>query len=130
MAAILIIDDEGDFRELVKEVLEKVGYDVFEAGDGDEGIRQFKERPIDIVLTDLYMPGKGGPETILEIRKIRPDTKIIALSGGGALSLESSLSIAKFRGADHALAKPVSLDKLVSLVGELISEIDRDDSTD
>jgi YesN/AraC family two-component response regulator len=127
MTAVLIIDDEFAFRALVREVLEGAGFEVYEARDGEEGIEHVKNQIIDLVVTDIYMPRKGGLETILEIRKIRQEVKIIAVSGGGMFSPEASLKTAKFRGADHVLTKPLQLDKLLSLVEEILGKIDKTD---
>lgn len=124
MTAVLIIDDESDFRALAREVLEGAGYDVYEAADGEEGVKTVKDQSIDLVVTDIYMPRKGGAETILEIRKVRPDVKVIAVSGGGMFSPEASLKSAKIHGADRVLAKPVQFDRLVSLVDEILGQID------
>lgn len=102
-------------------MLEEEGYEVFEASNGREGIGKFNERPTDIVLTDIYMPEKGGIETILEIRKNSPGAKIIAMSGGGILDSVSTLSIAKDRGADHLLTKPIQIEELTLAIQKLLS---------
>ena len=56
MARILIIDDESQIRSMLRLMLERVGYEVVEAPDGIEGIRKYREKPADLIITDLIMP--------------------------------------------------------------------------
>ena len=70
MTRILIIDDEAPVRDLLRQMLEKEGYEVVEAREGDIGIRLFRENPADLIITDILMPEKEGIETILELRKV------------------------------------------------------------
>ena len=60
MARILIIDDETQIRSMLRLMLERVGYEIAEAPDGIEGIRQYRENPADLIITDLIMPNKDG----------------------------------------------------------------------
>jgi CheY-like chemotaxis protein len=69
MAKILIIDDVPGLRRTVHGMLRHGGHEVFEAGDGSEGIRMFEAYRPDVVITDLVMPGKEGIETILDLRR-------------------------------------------------------------
>src|SRR5687768_12074125 len=86
MPKILLIDDDDAFRKVVRLALTSMGHDVIEACDGGEGLRLLKANSIDLVLTDLIMPDKEGIETIMEIQRMRPELKIIAMSGGGRIS--------------------------------------------
>jgi len=83
MARILIIDDESQIRSMLRLMLERVGYEVDEAPDGLEGIRQYREDPADLIITDLIMPNKDGIGMIIDLKKEFPKVKIIAMSGGG-----------------------------------------------
>jgi len=83
-ACILVIEDDVQVRALLKKLLESEGYTVLEAENGNIGIRLYHENSVDVVITDLIMPEKEGIETIRELRKIAPQIKIIAISGGGA----------------------------------------------
>jgi CheY-like chemotaxis protein len=87
MALILIIDDDNQFRAMLREMLERTGYEFLEASDGKEGLKLYRENP-----TDLIMPEKEGIETIIELRRDFPDVKIIAISGGGQIDAEQYLS--------------------------------------
>ena len=83
MATILIMDDEEAILSFLKERLMYEGFNVLTAIDGIEGLKLFNDNQVDLVITDIVMPRKEGIETIIEMKKICPDIKIIAMSGGG-----------------------------------------------
>ena len=123
MARILLIEDEELVRFTLRRILEDVGYEVFEASDGEEGVSKFKEmasksKPTDVVVTDIFMPKQDGFETINEIKKIKPYAKIVAITGGGVLDSKEFLKMANFLGANEILAKPF-------LPGDLLEAVDR-----
>jgi len=121
MAMILIMDDEAQVRKMLKKVLEKNGYDVIEAVNGNQGIKLYEQLLPDLIITDLIMPEKEGLESIRELKKINPDVKIIAMSGGGIADPKVYLNLATKLGAVHTFAKPVENEILVSTIKELIS---------
>ena len=116
---ILVIDDDDQFRLMLRRVLEKEGYDVFEATNGKEGITAFRRLQTDVVITDIIMPEVEGVETILNLRKEFPDVKIAAISGGGRNAPEGYLVMAKKLGAEFVMEKPIDrklfLEKLEQL---------------
>ncbi len=116
MARILVIDDEDDIRLTVRLTLESMGHDVSEATNGNEGLERFIAEKNDMVITDILMPDKEGMETIIELKKIRPDLKIIVMSGGGRINAAHVLETAKRLGANIALKKPFSIAQLSSAV--------------
>jgi len=118
--SILVIDDDEPIRLLLRAILEREGYRVLEAPDGNEGIKQFTEIPTDLVITDLIMPGKEGIETIRELRQKFPGVKIIAVSGGGRIGPDSYLKMAKGVGALRTLSKPIDRTVLLKTVEEVI----------
>ena len=121
MARILVIDDEGLVRLTVRQALEKGGHKVEEAVDGEEGMKKFLETEPDVVITDILMPNKEGIETILDLRRIRPDVVIIAMSGGGRMKQTSFLDVAKSLGANAVLHKPFELEQLKRTVDETLA---------
>ncbi len=108
MARILVIDDDELVRFTLQKILEGENHQVAVAVDGVEGIALFTAQPFPLVITDLIMPEKEGMETIIELKKDFPDTKIIAISGGGQMGVSNLLKVAQIVGADHAIAKPFS----------------------
>lgn len=120
-ARILLIEDDYHLRQVLKIMLEKEGMTVAEAGDGKEGIKRFKEDGFDLVITDIIMPEKEGIETIFELKKLEPDLKIIAISGGGKISAHEYLGMASNFGVNKVLSKPFKKDDFISSVVEVIS---------
>ncbi len=117
---ILIIDDDEDIRDILREVMESAGYHADIAEDGTRGMRLQKQEPYHLIITDIIMPGKEGIETILELKSNFRDLKIIAISGGGRISGDDYLNIARKIGADRVLTKPFSNNEIVEQVRELI----------
>lgn len=121
MAKILVIEDEALLRGLLKQVLTHLGHQVEEAVNGEEGLSRYREGDIDLVVTDLIMPEKEGLETIQELKRIRPNAKIIAMSGGGRGSGLDYLMLARQLGADQVLAKPFSNQDMVMTVNAVLA---------
>ncbi len=121
--SILIIDDDHHILLMVKKMLEREGFEVDLASNGEEGLKLFKKMSVDLVITDIIMPEKEGLETIREMKKLRPDLKIIAMSGGGKVSSKNYLDTAKIFGATRILAKPFTQKQMVSAVRELLGDV-------
>ena len=121
MKRILVMDDDAQFRQVLRLILEEAGYGVFDAKDGQKGMRLLQTEPIDLVITDILMPGKEGIETITELQQDYPDVKIIAVSGGGRISGENYLRTAKLIGADRTFTKPFKRDELLGAMQELLA---------
>lgn len=122
MADILIIDDDAQLSAMLKQLLERQGYTVTTAPDGNKGIQLFQDEGARLIITDLIMPVKEGIETIAELTKTHPDVKIIAISGGGRLKPESYLNLAETFGALRSFTKPINREELLSAVAELLSD--------
>ncbi|GMQ79056.1 MAG: response regulator [Anaerolineae bacterium] len=120
MTRILVIDDEPQVRTMLREILEDEGYEVVVAVNGNEGLKLYRNEPTDLVITDIIMPGKEGLETIKELRKISPDVKIIAISGGGRVVPKDYLQVAQAFGAQRVFNKPVEYNELLSTIAELV----------
>lgn len=122
MFKILIIDDEANILFMLKKMLERYGYETELASNGVEGIEQFKKSNPDLVITDIIMPEKEGLETIREMKRIKSDVKLIAMSGGGKVSAENYLTIARIFGASKLIAKPFTIKDMLSAVRELLDD--------
>lgn len=120
MAKILIIDDDDQFREMLHEMVEREGYTVFSAPDGVEGMKIVNQKNPDLIITDIIMPEKEGLETILELKKMVPEVKIIAISGGGRSQPGDYLRTAKYFGADKTMAKPFTKSELLNSIVEVL----------
>ena len=111
MATILVIDDHEPIRRLLRAVLERAGHEVTGAPNGRLGLAVYRERPADVVITDLLMPEMNGLDLILELTRAFLDVKVIAMSG--APDREKTLDAAKLLGVQHTFHKPFSMDALV-----------------
>lgn len=115
---ILIIDDDPRIRNLFRMWLEREGLEVFEAENGMEGVREQRQRPMDLIVCDLIMPVQEGIETITQIKSEYPDVGIIAISGGGKIGPDSYLSVAQHLGAWRVFTKPVDMRLMVETIEE------------
>jgi CheY-like chemotaxis protein len=124
MASVLVVEDDLALRKLMRSVLEKSGYQVTEAGDGEEGVEQCHRSRPDVVITDILMPRKDGLELIRELKREYPDVKIIAITGGvGRLDF---LAVAEVLGVRRTLHKTFFMKDLIQAVQEVLqSEADR-----
>ncbi len=117
---IMVIDDDEHIRSLLRNFLERDGYEVMEAENGKIGLNLLCENGADLVITDLIMPEKEGIETIRELRRDFSDVKIIAISGGGAIGPETYLQMAKRMGAHRTFEKPFKLKEMSEAIRELL----------
>jgi CheY-like chemotaxis protein/two-component sensor histidine kinase len=114
--SILVVDDDPGIRQLLHQLLGRAGYTVAIAENGRQAIEQVKAQPVDLVITDLYMPEREGLETIRELVAARPGLPIIAISGEG----RDLLPVAKLLGAHATVAKPFRAEDLLRAVRETL----------
>ena len=119
MADVLVVDDNDDFRTLLRMALEREGFDVRTAANGQEALVLLQGRRADVMVTDIFMPGKEGIETISEVRKQFPGMRIVAMSGRPSATDFDPLSIAAELGAARTLKKPFDIDELIDVVRQL-----------
>lgn len=123
MSRILIIDDEPAFREMVRNFLEAEGHEVLDAESGEAGLQLFRSHAPDLIVTDIFMPGIGGLETIVKIREENPDVRIIAVSGQDGIAAATLLPSGD-KGADRGLAKPFRRRELIETIEDLLPKDD------
>lgn len=121
MAGIMIVEDEKDIREMLRDALLRKKYSVIEAVNGQDALSKFKASFIDIVITDILMPDEDGLKVIMKLKELKPNLKIIAISGGGKFGPAGYLNMARTLGADEIFAKPFSLKALENKIEELLS---------
>jgi DNA-binding response OmpR family regulator len=120
MAKILVLDDEPSILLMIRKMLEKAGYEVSTASNGKEGMKLFEQEKPELVITDIIMPEKEGLETIFELRRMHPELKIIAISGGGRISPDGYLPGAKLLGANMVFQKPLVPKEFLAAVASLL----------
>ena len=111
---VLMVDDEEQFRETTKKLLNRRGFETILAESGEEAIAKLEEKP-NVVILDIKMPGMDGHQALREIKKLSPDLPVIMLTGHGAMP---SAREALVEGAFDYLAKPCDMDLLASKIGE------------
>jgi CheY-like chemotaxis protein len=110
---ILLVDDEVAFAEPLSLRLERREYSVTRAENGDEAIAKTDEEEFDVALVDIFMPGRNGLETLREIKRRRPLTEVILLSGKGT----NSIAIEGMQcGAYDFLTKPLEFSELLEKI--------------
>ncbi len=117
---IVLIDDDPDILEGLKDILLGEGYEVFCATDGIEGMDSIRDYNPDLIITDIIMPEKDGITLMFDVRREVPGVKTMVMSGGGRISAQKHLEVAKKIGVDRVLAKPFSSTAFLDAVQELI----------
>src|SRR2546428_6194566 len=112
-AAVLVIDDEPLMREGVGKLLSREGYTVHLAADGETGLRLLREERVQVVVTDLKMPGLDGLAVLAQVKEQGLDVEVILLSGHG--SIDSAVTAMK-QGAYDFMTKPPDTERLLHLV--------------
>lgn len=122
---VLIVDDEEDFLDTLMNRLKKRGIDTAGCSSGEQAVALIKEKVFDVVILDIKMPGgMDGIETLREIKRLRPDTEVLLLTGHG--SVETSVDGMK-EGAFDYLLKPIKLEALLEKVAQALEKKDSEE---
>lgn len=122
MARILLIEDDEQFRAMLRMTLDRAGHEVEESANGREGLDQVNRQMPDLVITDLVMPEKEGLETIMELWSAHPQLPIIAVSGGGAnVDADMALHCAQAFGAVRTFQKPIDREQLLAAIEDVLA---------
>jgi len=115
---ILIVDDDEDLRANLAELFASEGYETETAGNALEALEKLARSDVDLLLTDLRMPGKSGADLIEEVRDRHPDVRAILMTafGDGYMEIESVR-----RGAIGYLKKPFEVEDVLGLVAKILS---------
>ena len=115
---VCVIDDDPLMLEHLAEMVTGLGHQVVTAADVDTGLRLVESQGSDVAVVDILMPERDGLTFIMEVRRTRPDLRIVAISGGGRLGAGSLLSMAGGLGADATLVKPFSNAEMAAALGK------------
>lgn len=118
MQRILVIEDDRGLNEYICDLLVRAGFQVASAPDGIEGLAQYNSFHPDIIILDIFMPRKGGLETLFHLRRNKPDIKVLATTGKPYLMPSCSLKIAQLLGATRTLAKPFTGQDLLNSLSD------------
>jgi len=114
--SLLCVDDDSSFRQLYKNLLGTLGFEVTVAADGPQALKLFLTRKIDAVLTDFEMPGMTGGELAARLKRLRPELPVVLVSGSKQ-AVETPPD-----GVDLAFAKGVPVASLVDQVEILLEQ--------
>jgi len=118
---VLVVDDDATLRASVRALLESGGYLVSVAGSAGEALSEVRSQRPDVILTDIYMPLGDGYELISALRSLGDNIRIIAMSGGPAISsLPNQLGMAERMGADETIKKPFRNVELIEIIERFI----------
>lgn len=113
---VLLVEDDDDNRELMAEVLASCGYEVLSAASGQDGLKTLSESSIDVVVTDVGMPGMGGLEVAKAAKAIAPTVPVVIVTGWAE---REDIASARGKHVDAVLIKPVDPDALTQAVSDL-----------
>lgn len=112
---VLVVDDQFGIRVLLQEVLQREGYEIFQAPNGQTALEIVQREDPDLILLDMKIPGMDGLEILRNIRKLEIDTKVIMMTAYGELDL---IHEAMEMGAIAHFTKPFDIDELRKAVKE------------
>lgn len=120
-ASILLVDDDPDFRGMVRIAFQRAGYTVHEAENGNAALAIMERHAVDLVVTDIIMPEADGYEIILRLKAQQSRPPLIAVTGGSVRLRMELPGMARLLGAEAAFEKPVDLKALLAEVGRLLA---------
>lgn len=120
MANILLADDEATFRDLLKLILTADGHECEAVPDGESALDALRARGFDVFLCDLIMGTMSGIEAMVLARELRPDLKVIAVSGAAGYARQSGTNIPI--GADALVTKPFKIGELTTAIDRILTD--------
>jgi len=123
LSAVLVVDDIDVVRLTLRKFLERGGHEVTECASADEAEAAMRRFTPDVVVTDLWMPGRDGLSLIRAVRQRHPRLPVVAITGGApGMTQASSLDEARLAGADRVVMKPVGIQELLSSVRDALEQ--------
>jgi two-component system, chemotaxis family, chemotaxis protein CheY len=122
MASILVVDDDPEVLTAVQEALSRTGHQVGVASNGKSGLDAIREQPVDLVITDIFMPEKGGLELITDVQRECPRTKIFAISTDTPQRGVDVLRVARMLGAQRSFQKPLDMSTVLDAVHQEVEQ--------
>ena len=114
---MLVVDDEVNIRNALVTMLEKKGYQVRGVGTAEEALEQLEAAPVELVITDLRMPGIGGMEFLHRLKEKWPDTEVVVMTAYG--SIDTAVEAMRYGAYDY-LTKPIDRERFPVVVGKAL----------
>lgn len=115
MKTVLIVDDEKIVLEVLQRILTRLGYNAVVTDSGENALKRFVKESFDLVLMDVLMPERDGFEIAREMRQMKPDQKIVLVTGIGTDAATAQADSERV-GIDNVLSKPFSYEKIKMIV--------------
>jgi DNA-binding response OmpR family regulator len=125
MAKILVIDDSVSVLAQLQHTLSDADHEVFTANCGEAGLEILQGEPVNLLITDIYLPGVNGVEVIRSVRKLRPEVGVIAMSTGADSNHYQLRAVTRIAGASLTLKKPFSMAALLLAVDAVLDPASR-----
>lgn len=119
-ASILLVEDDTSLGRSLAEILRRQGYEVSIVSNGRKAMDFLAKQQVSLVISDIFMPEGDGIELLNFLRRVTPPPPVMAMSGSGALRVNSMLKMAGVLGAARTLAKPFQMAEFLGMVKELI----------
>jgi len=116
MSRIMVADDEENIRYLLRKMLTAEGYEVLEAGGGNEVMSKMQGNEPEILIIDIIMPDKGGIETIMELQAEYPKLKFIIITGKVSTETAVLQKLANQFGVKHIISKPFTKEQIIEAI--------------
>jgi CheY-like chemotaxis protein len=121
--SVLVADDARDLQQLIANWLTEAGHTVSVAANGREIVQLIRAQPFDLLVTDIIMPDGDGWDAIAEVHRLRPQTRILAISGGAReMPASAVLRVAQGAGAIGVLKKPFSRVDLLEAIARVTAQ--------
>jgi len=115
---VLVVDDDRDLAQTIEEILVSRGHTVRVAYDGETAVRLYERENFDLCFMDVALPGENGVDSFLSIRRVRPEARVVMMTG---FSVEKQLSRAVEAGALAVLHKPLDIYEILRVLDEAAS---------
>jgi DNA-binding NtrC family response regulator len=112
----MVVDDEREIRELLREVLESRGYNVITCENGDTAVKMIEDNDVFAAFVDIRMPGKDGIQTLREIKELKPSTEVVMITG---YTRNEAVNEALKLGCFVCMMKPFSIRDILGVLGVL-----------
>jgi len=119
MTRILMITADTQLCATLRAILERAHYEVVAVQNGREGLERYQEAAAAVIIVDMLLPEQEGLETIITLRRVDPQVKLIALSGSGQMGRRDVLRFTALLGVQRTLQQPVRLPELIEAVLDL-----------
>ena len=122
---ILVVDDDAEIRSALADILKSAGYCTEEAVSGNQALEKVISEEYDIALLDMMMPGRDGIDTLIELRRVRPRTRVIMITAFA--TIENAVTAIK-KGASDYISKPFKIKELLNTIRRVLEETRFDNS--